>query len=293
MFKEIAVGGIGAVLGGIAGAQGNQSTQTTNTEVRLRDMSELNEGEGELAQAARQSQMGQFGDLQQLLTQGGTSQVAGDLQAARTEQLGLANMLREAQGGPNEAQITRAQQFAQDIFAPQQQALNQQFQTAETDTARLAARLGRSVDDPILRAKLAERQAEQTAGLQARQGAFTAQTAQDFQAQQLQRQNQLAQVRGGLATQALTNRQALLGMGQSILNQERNFRLQTAGRTSSTQGNSGGGTAGAIGGALAGAGAGLNALGSFQSLSGGASSSPAGFTGAPMNQGGNPFGTIA
>lgn len=262
-------GAVGSILGGIAGAQGNQGTQVTTTQLNLRDMAELNEGEGELAQAARQSQMGQFGDLSQLLTQGGMEQASGDISAARAEQLNLAEMLRSAQGGPSEAQIARAQRFSQDIFAPQQEALRQQLDSAETETARLAARLGRPVDDPILRAKLASSQADQIANLQARQGAFTAQTAQNFQAQQLQRQSQLAGVRGGLATQALQNRQALMGMGQSLLQQERNFRLRAAGSTSTTNTSSGGGVAGAIGGALAGAGAGLGAIGKFQDLSNG------------------------
>jgi len=289
-----AIGIGGALLGGIAGGMGKESKQTTTSAVQLNDVDKLNEGEGELATAARESQMGQFGNLESLLTQGGMSQAQGDISAARGEQLTLANMLREAQGGPNEAQMTRAQAFSRDIFAPQEEALRQSFGDAETETSRLAARLGRSVDDPILRAKLASSQADQMASLQARQGAFTAQSAQGFQNQALQMQNQLAQVRGGLATQALQNRQALMGMGQSLLQQERNFRLAQAGRTSTTTQNSGGGLGGAIGGALAGAGAGLGALGKFNSLSGGGGqAAPTGFMGAPTNTGGNPFGSIA
>lgn len=286
-----AIGGVGALLGGIAGAQGNRQSSSTTTRVNLRNVDELNKGEGAQAQAGRDLQMGQFDDLSSLLQRGGTAQIEGDIDQARAESLTLADQLRAAQAGPNEAQMAQAQRFSQDIFAPQQEALNQSFIRSETDTARLAARLGRSVDDPILRARLAESQGNQTAMLQAQQGAFTAQTAQAFQGQQLERQNQLANLRGGLASQALQNRQALLGMGQSLLQQERQFRLSAAGQTQTSTGQSGGGTAGAIGGALAGAGAGLQAFGMFNSFGSSGGQQPPSFVGAPMGNGAK-FGVI-
>lgn len=227
----------------------DKSKTTTSSTVKLRDMDQLNRGEGDLAQSARESQGAQFGELEQLLTRGGMSQAEGDLDQARMAQLDLAQMLRGAQAGPSEQDTIRAQKFAQDIFAPQQEALSQTFRDQETETARLAARLGRTVDDPILRARLAQSQADQTRMLGAQQGAFTAQTAQGFQNQALQLQNQLAQVRGGLASQALQNRQALMGMGQSLLTQERNFRLATANKQTTQTGTSEGGFGDLIGAA--------------------------------------------
>lgn len=233
----------------------SKTDQSSTTRVNLRNMDQLNQGEGELSQTAREAQLGQFQDLQGLLTRGGTEQAGGDIDAARQSQMDLLQALRGAQGGPTAQNVAQGQAFARDIFAPQQEALNQNFEQSETETARLAARLGRSVDDPILRAKLAQSQAQETRMLGAQQGALAAQSAQGFQNQALQMQNQIAQVRGGLATQALQNRQALMGMGQSLLQQERNFRLSAANRQTTGSSTQQGGFGDVLGAGLAGAGA--------------------------------------
>lgn len=233
----------------------DDTTDTSSTTtVNLRNMDELNRGQGKRAELGGNLQEDQLKQLMALLGRGGQAQAEGDIDAARAESMTLMDMLRGAQGGPSKQNILQGQKFAQQIFAPQQQALQQQFQQAETDTSRLAARLGRQVDDPILRAKLAQAQGQQVGQLQAQQGAFAAQSAQGFQTQALDLQNQLAGIRGGLATQALQNRQALMGMGQSLLSQERQFRLASAGQQTVGQQTNQGGFGDFLGATMAGAG---------------------------------------
>lgn len=245
-FISGAIGGevgklLGDSLGDLPGLFDDKTTASSVSTVNLRNFEDLIKGQSGLAADAYDVQTGGLENLRNLLTRGGTAQIEGDIDAARSAQLSLAQMLQQAQSGPSSQNVVSAQNFANSIFAPQEQAMRQQFKQSETETSRLAARLGRQVDDPILRAKLAESQAVQMGQLGAQKGAFTAQTAQGFQNQALQMQNQLAQVRGGLATQALQNRQTLMGMGQSLLNQERQFRLNTATRTgNATQTQQGG-----------------------------------------------------
>lgn len=259
----------GGALSGLAGGLFGEGydafddviDQSSTSTVNLRDFEDLTKGQSGLAADAYDVQTGGLENLRNLLTRGGTAQVEGDIDAARGAQLSLAQMLQQAQSGPSSQNLVDAQGFANSIFKPQELALQQQFKQSETETSRLAARLGRQVDDPILRAKLAESQAVQSAQLGAQKGAFTAQTAQGFQNQALQMQNQLAQVRGGLATQALQNRQALMGMGQSLLNQERQFRLNTATRTGNQQQIQQGGFGDAFGAVLGVAGVGAKFAG--------------------------------
>jgi len=120
------------------------------------------------------------------------------------------------------------------------------------------------------------------------------QTAGAFgvQQRQLGLSQQIANVRQGLASQALANRQTLLNLGNTIQQQGRNFRLGSA---SSTQ-TSGGGLQGFLTGAFGGASAGLNLATGFSSLSGGgASAAPSTQLGAPTQTAGqsNPFGAVA
>lgn len=258
-------GFLGGIIGGAGGgevgklAEGITGVNLTDAFDDVTDSSSISRvilGEqSALEKDAFGLQSEELNNLRQALTAGGMEQLQGDITSARGAQMDLASMLQQAQRGPSSQNVSDAQRFANDIFAPQQQAMQQQFQQAETETSRLAARLGRQVDDPILRAKLAEAQGAQMGQLQAQKGAFTAQTAQGFQQQGLGMQNQLAQLRGGLATQALQNRQALMGMGQSLLNQERNFRLNTATRTGNSQTIQQGGLGDVIGAVTGGIGA--------------------------------------
>lgn len=265
-----ALGAAGAILGGIAGAQGNQGSQTQTTQLNLRDINELNKGRSALEASGTGAQEQMFSQLQALLGQGpGSTDVAAGYQA----QQGLASLLQQqaTTGGPSAANIAQAQQYAQNIFAPQQTAMQQAFTDQNIAANRLAAKLGRAGNDPILRNKLAQEQTRQQAMLQSQQGAFAAEQAQGFQGRQLQLTEALANVRGGLASQAFQNRQNLLQMGQSLAQAERQYRLQTAGQTSTSTSSSGGGLSGAISGALAGFGQGAGAAGALGSMFGGMS----------------------
>jgi hypothetical protein len=121
--------------------------------------------------------------------------------------------------------------------------------------------MGRSLNDPILAAKLAQEQTRQGAMLEANQGSFAQQFALAQPDRRLGYANQRANILGGLATQAMSNRQALAAMGEGILQREREFRLATANRSGTNTNTSGGGVAGGIGGALAGGALGMNLFG--------------------------------
>ena len=244
--------GIGGLLGLLGGAAGSRTDQTQKSEVKVG-------AESELERLLRGQQQGQVSDLQNLVNLGpGAQDVTSSLGASR----GLASALQQAastSGLPNANDIQQAQGFASQMFAPQQEQLNQLFGDRSIEVARLSAQLGRPVNDPILQAKLAQGNAREQSLLGAQQGAFAAQQAQQMPFQRLQLQSQLADVQGGLASQAFSNRQAILNMGNTLAQQERQFRLDTATRTGTQSQTSGGGLGGAIGGLFAGVGGGLSA----------------------------------
>ena len=263
--------GIGGLLGLLGGAAGSRTDQTQKSEVKVG-------AESELERLLRGQQQGQVSDLQNLVNLGpGAQDVTSSLGASR----GLASALQQAastSGLPTANDIQQAQGFASQMFAPQQEQLNQLFGDRSIEVARLSAQLGRPVNDPILQAKLAQGNAREQSLLGAQQGAFAAQQAQQMPFQRLQLQSQLADVQGGLASQAFSNRQAILNMGNTLAQQERQFRLDTATRTGTQSQTSGGGLGGAIGGLFAGVGGGLSAASKLGSL-GGASSAVQDFSG--------------
>lgn len=157
-------------------------------------------------------------------------------------------------GMPTQQDVTQSGQFAQQVFAPQQLAMQQQFQDQGTNAARQAAQLGRNVSDPILQAKLAQEQTRQSSMLNSQMGSFAAQQAQQLPFQRLNLGSQLMQAKSSLANQAFANRQALLQLGQAVQGQQQNFRVNTASRTET----SGGGASGALAGGMAGLGMGIS-----------------------------------
>lgn len=197
--------------------------------------------------------------LQDLIGAGpGQADVTAGADASR----GLASLLEQisGQGGrPSAADLQSARQLAGDVFAPEEQAVRAGFAEQEQSTSQLAARLGRQVNDPILRAKLAQEQTRQLGQVGARRTAFAAQEAQQAPMRQIGLAESLANVRGGLASQALANRQALFTLGQSALQAERQFRLGSASQTRTE--SSGGGLLDTIGGIAGGIG-GLVGIGS-------------------------------
>jgi hypothetical protein len=237
---------IPAVLGAIAGGQ----KSSTSASRQILEQTQT-------GTAGANMVMQNLPQMQQFVNLGpGEKDVKRGLGAQR----GLADMLQSyAQGGfmPTQADWTSARQFATDAFAPQAVAMKQGFQQQEQRTAQLAARMGRGVNDPILQARLAQEQMQAGERLGAQQSAYSSQFAQAMPGQRLGYMQNLAQVRQGLATQAMTNREALIRMGSQLEAQGQQFQLGGAGVTQT----GGGGQAGAISGFLAGAGGLMGMLG--------------------------------
>ena len=221
----------------------NQNSRTTSG-INLRS-------ESELEKAATGDISSQYGFLKDFLSRGPGSEA---IDASNTSQNDFVRMLKgiNANGGmPTDEDRRQANIFADDLFKPQQEALNQSFTQQNEDAARLAARLNRPVNDPIIQAKLRQEQMRQSAMLGADRAAFTSQEVRNSPFRRLELQGQLADAQGALASQAMANRMQLLNLGNALQSQERNWRLQTGERygTSNMAGEtkSGGGLMGGIG----------------------------------------------
>jgi hypothetical protein len=252
----IGVAGGAAALGGISGAIGSKTEQTQTSRVDAGSATDLeNQGSGMLSGGASQ--------LQGMVNAGpGQSDVTNSLGASHD----LASMLQQySQSGglPTGQDISNSNDIASKLFATQRTQMSQNFMDQTNQANQQAALMGRSINDPILRNKLAQEQTRQQSVLDAQQGGFATQFALNQPMQRLGFASQRADVLGGLASQAMANRQALAGMGSSIMNQERSMRLATATRTGTQTQSSGGGVSGAINGAMGGLGTGLSAAGMF------------------------------
>lgn len=239
---------LGAGLGAAAGAFGDKKT-TTKDLGAASGLEKFSEG---LSQK-------QLEELQGLV---GAGAGAGDVTAGAQSQRDLGALLQQMQqagGLPGQEDIRASQGFAGQIFDPQRVAMQQSFGQQQIQANQLAAQLGRSVDDPIIRAKLAQSQTQQQALLQSEQGSFAAQLALQQPDRRLGFAQQRAQVLGGLGEQAFNNRITLQQLGQNALSQQQSFRLGSAGTTES----SGGGFGGALKGLIGGIGAGASAAGGF------------------------------
>lgn len=246
-------GGVGSVAGAIGGAMGkNSSTNTSNTSgIRLGQASGLE-------QQAGQNISDQFGQLSSLTAQGpGAEDVSAGTQSSRD----LASLLQQYQqtgGAPSSQDISQGQSFAGQMFAGQRLGAQQAALEANQQFSQQAAIQGRGGLDPVFRNKVAQQQQQQEALIGAQQNAFGAQQAQQFSQNRLGFAGQRANVLGGLATQAMSNRQTLLGLGSQIQNAERNFRLAGAEKYGSgaqqdtAPGNPLGGISGGLGGFAAG-----------------------------------------
>lgn len=247
---------IGAGLGALGGLFGSKSTQTTKPIL-------------DPASALENSATAGIGtDYNIFRTMVDKGAGAGDVASATGAQRSLADMLKaySAEGGtnPSDFDISNSNQLAQRLFGAQRLGLQHSFEDQRIQANNQAALMGRAGNDPILAAKLAREQTRQAGMLDAQQGAWATDYAMQQPMQRLNFAGQHANILGGLATQAMANRQALMSMGQSIQNNERNFRLQTAERETSQ--SSGGGIGGMISGAIGGAGAGMSAMNSFQGM---------------------------
>ncbi len=250
MALPVAALAAGAGVGALAGMLGSRSTQTAE-----RVLPHAGALENQIYGAQGQD----FTAYRDLIN---SSINPADVSAGLDSQRGLAELLKKLMqtgGIPDQGQIQQGQQFAQQLFAPQQQMLNQRFKQQELKNNQLMARMGRGPTDPVLQNLLAQGQLQQQGQLDSEIGAYGTQWAMNQPMQQLNFANQLSQVQGGLASQALQRRSELLAMGNNMLGNERNFRVGAS--SSSVTSMSGGGIQGALMGAMAGAGTGAQVYG--------------------------------
>lgn len=243
-------GNMVAPFGGLfgEGMKGDTVTQNSNSAstsgIKLGAMSELEKLAG--GQVS-----GNFQELMKMLNSGPGQ---AEVDAGNAGQKDFVSMLKgiNANGGmPTDEDRRQANIFADDMFKPQQEALNQSFTQQNEQAARLSAQLNRPVNDPIIQAKLRQEQMRQSSMLSADRTAFTANESRNSPFRRLELQGQLADAQSGLASQAMANRMQLLNLGNSLQTQERNWRLQTADRWGNSSSNSsqhsGGGIMGGIG----------------------------------------------
>jgi hypothetical protein len=261
----LAGGPVGALIGagGYAGGQKDQSTQSwTNG---------MNAGSATTSETTGQNAMMEA--LRQYQQMVGAGPGASDVSAGAGASRELAEMLkRYSQAGgsdPTGDDISRSQGLASSLFGAQRTAMQQNFGDQLTQANRQAALMGRSVNDPILKAKLAQEQTRQASLLDANQGAWATQYAMGQPMQRLGFATNRVNVMQGLASQALANRQALAAMGEGVMNNERNFRLQTATRFGTGTAESGGGFKGMLSGVLGTSGAVMGMAGQAAAMAGG------------------------
>lgn len=248
----------GAAMGALSGSQGSSSTQnqSSTSTVSLRNSKDLDKGRSALEAAANTGTLNQYNALTNMINQGPGQ---ADVNAANMYDRDLAFQMNQfMREGPNQNQIDQANQTTNRLFAGQEAAMKFNFQDQEVQNNRLAARLGRSGNDPMLRAKLAQEQTRQQYMLGADKTTFTGQQLQQLPGQMMQMGSYISNIKNGLASQAFANRQNLLQLGNSLTQAERDYRINTATRTtdSTMSQSTPGGLSGAIGGALAGAGMG-------------------------------------
>lgn len=249
----LGMGGISALAGALGG--GNK----TRTSVNAGTANAQEKFAGQTEQDALRA-------LQGMVNAGpGQSDVSASLGASR----GLASLLSQMQasgGMPNQMQTSQAQSIMQQMFQPQQVALQQNLDSQRTQANAAAGRMGFAGNDPFLQARLASEQTRQQALLNAQQGAAAQGLAMEMPGRQLDFANQRANVLGGLASQALQNRQTLLSLGNTLKQQERDFRLQTATRTQKEILSPGQRVSNAIAGFSSGLGAGASIAGGIQRM---------------------------
>ena len=265
----------GALLGAIGGASKKQSSQGGFSGVSVGLPSEL-ESRG------RNISQDQINELEQLLQLGANR---GDVVQGVEGQRNLASLFEaasESGGLPSQQQIDQSNTIAQQLFAPQRTALKQSQEAQLERASQLAAQLGRPINDPVIQSRLSREFMQGEERIAAQQGATAQNIALGLPGQQLNLASQAAQLRSGLASQAIQNRQTLFSLGNLVQQQGRQFRLGTAGRTFNQTTSSGGGIGGALTGALAGAGAGANIFSAFNSVNTGGVKTSGGTGGTPI-----------
>lgn len=244
------LGGVTGLVGAIAGGSGTPQSVNSQSGLNLNQSSQFQNG--------LQNNLGStFGDYSNLVDQGPGQQSVTN---ANSSAASLSQMLQQyAQSGglPNQQQIGTANQFAQQMYAPQQQSLQQNFLNSQYQTNQQSAAMGRGTDDPILTARLQNGYNQQQQQLNSQQGAYASNMALALPQQQLGYATQNNQLMQGLASQAMQNRSALLGMGSGLLGQQMNYQLGTSSKYNNANASQGGGLGGVINGGIAGFGQGM------------------------------------
>jgi hypothetical protein len=268
------------IVGDIFSAGEEQDVQTSSTTsgVRLAKETDIEKrATGDIAD--------QYDLLRRYLGQGPGIEA---INASNTSQQGFIDVLKQIQasgGMPTDTDQARAQQFVDLQFRPQQEAMNQSFQMQNDQAAKLAAKLNRPINDPVIQAKLRQEQMRQQSMFDANRAAAIGTEARSMPFQRLDLQGQLADAQGALASQAMSNRLQLLNLGNALQSQERNWRLQTAQRYGDSEQRSGGGMLGGLGAVLGTAGT----VSSIYSGFGGGAPSAGGAAGAKPGGGASPM----
>jgi hypothetical protein len=270
-----AIIGAGALLGAAAGGQKDVTTAqgSSASGVNLAPQTELDKYGGQLTDSSLRS-------LEGMVNAGpGLSSIG----QANSQYESLASMLGEYSkngGAPGQQDWLQANEFAKNQFAPQQMQIDQSFESEQERAKQLAVQMGRSPNDPYIQAQLSKQKMQMQNMLGAQQGAFVGQEARNNAMGRLGYTSQLADLRGSLASQAMSNRQALLSLGSGVQQQERNWRYQISDKwgKSSQEQQSGGGFKGMVSGAMAGASMGMG----ISNAMGGGGQAPAGGGGGMM-----------
>jgi hypothetical protein len=252
--------GPNTVNGTLAGTQKDKtqtvasSRSTMGTE--LRSFDDLSKGQSQLEGDTYNAQIAQFAQMLGLVNAGpGQSEVSQNNQFQSSFAAQLQGLLSKV-GNQSQADINNNYSRAQGIFAPEQTALNQQFDDQRVQSQRMSARLGRPGNDPILANKLAQEQTRQQTMLNSQIGSYGRQLPEMDANQIMNIGGQLSNLRQGLASQALQNRQTMLSMGNQLATSERNYRMGTATKIGTNESDtsvySGGGAKGAAAGYSAG-----------------------------------------
>lgn len=261
------IGGIGAAVSGIAGlAKGVGQAEKPSPTVDTTGLQNLR-----IDTTGQDTQKRALANYENIVNTGG----AEFDQASRD----LADMFRQySESGalPTQADIDRSNIFAASTFAPQRVAQEQAFRDQILEANRQAALSGRNINDPVLRARLAQEQTRQNALLQAQQGAFATQFAQ----QQPKERLSYAEGRTNVLSQALQNRlgqqQNLFALGQNAFGQalqsygaqssNQQFIAQANFQNQANQITGGERVSNVLSGVMAGAGAGLGTYSQIQNL---------------------------
>lgn len=247
-----------AIVGGVAGSMQDKSESASTS--RLNMIGETNlEGKGQRYAEDGADEIKRL--MNNVYSEKSTQGLMEMDKQAQLDLAGFYKRLSEDGGLPNAAEIAAVGGFADQIYKPQEVAMKQSFEDQSNEYAKLQARMGRGATDPILQAKLRTGLMRQEAGLNAEKGAYTADMALKLPQAKLQYAVGGAQVMNNLAGQAFQNRAMLFDMGNSLLTQERNFRMGSADQVTQGMTASGGGFKGMLLGGLSGAATGAGMAG--------------------------------